>query len=83
MKIRIEETIHEGTGAEILERLRLAVFDPTEFPDAESYLWKLRSNFIRMTDQDCPLPEAGLEQQARVMFAALAKIGALEVLEDG
>ena len=39
MKIRIEETIYEGTGAEILDQLRLASFDPLEFPDAESYLW--------------------------------------------
>ena len=74
MKIRIEETIYEGTGAEILDQLRL---------DAESYLWQLQNNFIRMTDQECHLPEAGLEKQAQVMFAALAKVGALEVLEDG
>ena len=53
------------------------------FPDAESYLWQLQNNFIRMTDQECHLPEAGLEKQAQVMFAALAKVGALEVLEDG
>ena len=33
MKIRIDDTIYEGTGAEILEQLRLAAFDPTEFPD--------------------------------------------------
>ena len=52
-------------------------------PDAESYLWQLQNNFIRMTDQECHLPEAGLEKQAQVMFAALAKVGALEVLEDG
>ena len=56
MKIRIDDTIYEGTGAEILEQLRLAAFDPTEFPDTESYLWQLRSNFIRMTDRDCVLP---------------------------
>lgn len=37
MKIRIDDTIYEGTGAEILEQLRLAAFDPTEFPDTESY----------------------------------------------
>lgn len=58
MKIRIEETIYEGTGAEILDQLRLASFDPLEFPDAESYLWQLQNNFIRMTDQECHLPEA-------------------------
>ena len=66
-----------------LEQLRLAAFDPTEFPDTESYLWQLRSNFIRMTDRDCVLPEHGLDEQARVLFGELAKIGALEVLENG
>ena len=53
------------------------------FPDTESYLWQLRSNFIRMTDRDCVLPKHGLEEQARVLFGELAKIGALEVLENG
>ena len=43
----------------------------------------IRSNFIRMTDRDCVLPEHGLEEQARVLFGELAKIGALEVLENG
>lgn len=83
MKIRIDDATYEGTGAEILEELRLASFDPTEFPDTESYLWQLRSNFIRMTDRDCVLPERGLEAQAQALFGELARIGALEVLEDG
>ena len=83
MKIRIDERTYEGTAVEILDQLRLASFDPAEFPDAESYLWQLRSNFIRATDLDCPLPNGSLEQQARAMFALLAKAGALEVLEDG
>lgn len=83
MKIRIDDATYEGTGVEILEALRLASFDPTEFPDTESYLWQLRSNFIRMTDRDCVLPERGLEEQAQTLFGELAKIGALEVLEDG
>ena len=82
MKIRIDDTIYEGTGAEILEQLRLAAFDPTEFPDTESYLWQLRSNFIRNTDLDCDLPDSGLERQAGAMIAQLAKVGALEVLAD-
>ena len=76
-------TLMVAGSAEILDQLRLASFDPLEFPDAESYLWQLQNNFIRMTDQECHLPEAGLEKQAQVMFAALAKVGALEVLEDG
>ena len=83
MKVRIDEKIYEGTGTEILEQLRLASFDPTEYPDAESYLWQLRSNFMRATDLDCALPDGSLDRQARAMFALLAKAGALEVLEDG
>ena len=69
------------TGTEIMDQLRKAAFDPTEFPDTESYIWQLRSNFIRMTDQDCPLPDRGVEAQAQTMIMALAKIGALEVLD--
>ena len=83
MKIRIDEKTYEGTGEEILDQLRLQSFDPTEFPDPESYLWQLRSNFMRATDLDCILPDSGLERQARAMFAQLAKAGAMEVLEDG
>ena len=78
MKIRIEDTVYEGNGTEIMDQLRKAAFDPTEFPDTESYIWQLRSNFIRMTDQDCPLPDRGVEAQAQTMIMALAKIGALE-----
>ena len=82
MKISIDARTYEGTGTEILEQLRLTAFDPTEFPDAESYLWQLRSNFIRATDLDCPLPESGVEGQALAMFAHLAKAGALVILEE-
>ena len=83
MKIRIDECTYEGSGAEIMDQLRRQAFDPTEYPDVESYIWQLRSNFPRMTDRDCVLPEHGLEAQAQAMFGELAKIGALEVLEDG
>ena len=83
MKIKIDEKTYTGTGTEILDQLRLASFDPTEFPDAESYLWQLRSNFMRATDLDCSLPDGSLDRQARAMFVLLAKAGALEVLEDG
>ena len=34
-----------------------------------------------MTDQDCILPDRGVEAQAQTMIMALAKIGALEVLD--
>ena len=93
MKIRIEETIYEGTGAEILDqldRISLGEIDLskvfgtlTQSMTINLDLWQLQNNFIRMTDQECHLPEAGLEKQAQVMFVALAKVGALEVLEDG
>ena len=82
MKIRIDEKIYEGTDEEIMEQLRQETFDPTEFPDTESYIWQLRSNFIRNTDLDCDLPDSGLERQAGAMIAQLAKVGALEVLAD-
>ena len=42
MKIRIEDTVYEGTGTEIMDQLRKVAFDPTEFPDTESYIWQLR-----------------------------------------
>ena len=83
MKIRIDEKTYEGTGAEIMEQLRLESFDPGEFPDTESYIWQLRSNFIRATDLDCDLPRSGVERQALAMITQLAKVGALEVMEDG
>lgn len=83
MKIRIDEKIYEGTAEEIMEQLRRETFDPSEFPDTESYLWQLRCNFIRTTGMECDLPESGVERQAQIMMAHLAKVGALEVLENG
>ena len=80
MKIRMEEDILSGTGAEIMDQLRARVFDPTEFPDTESYIWFLRNNVMRTTGLDFPLPD--VEQQARMMFAQLAKVGALTILEN-
>ncbi len=82
MKLRIEENEYEGTCVEIMDQLRLAAFDPAEYPDTESYIRQLRANYIRMTDRDCALPERGVEKQARAMFTALAGIGALEILEE-
>ena len=82
MKIRIEEDVLEGTGTEIMDQLRGRVFDPTEFPDTESYIWFLQSNVIRATGLDFPLPEGDVEQQAQTLFAQLAKVGALTILED-
>ena len=82
MKICIDERTYEGSGEEIMDQLRLQTFDPTEYPDTESYIYQLRSNFIRATDLECDLPESGVEEQARTMFAHLARAGALEILEE-
>ena len=83
MKVSIDGNIYEGTGIEIMEALRQQSFDPTEYPDTESYIWQLRENFIRATDLDCVLPESDVERQAQIMIEHLAKAGSLEVLEDG
>lgn len=82
MKICIDERVYEGSGTEIMEQLRQQTFDPTEYPDTESYIHQLRSNFMRATDLDCPLPDGDTERQALVMFAQLARAGALTVLEE-
>ena len=47
-----------------------------------SYIWFLQSNVIRATGLDFPLPEGDVEQQAQTLFAQLAKVGALTILED-
>ena len=83
MKIKIDERTYEGSGVEILDQLRLASFDPTEFPDARSYLEQLRASFIRATGLDCPLPEGSVERQAKAMIRQLARYGALEMIRDG
>ena len=83
MKICIDERIYEGSGEAIMEQLRLSAFDPTEHPDAQSYLQQLRANFIRTTGLDCPLPDGSVERQAQAMIEKLAKFGALEVIHDG
>lgn len=83
MKVLIDGSIHEGSGTEIMEQLLQLTFDPDEYPDTESYIWQLRSNFMRSTGMDCDLPESGTERMALAMIAQLAKVGALEVPEDG
>ena len=37
---------------------------------------------MRTTGLDFPLPDEDVEQQARMMFAQLAKVGALTILEN-
>ena len=81
MKIQIEETVYEGTATEIMGRLRDQTFDPTEFPDIESYIWFLQSNVIRTTGMDCPLPDGDVETQAAALLRHLERFGALTMLE--
>lgn len=82
MKIRIDETTYEGTGTEIMDQLRGEMFDPTEFPDTDSYIWFVQSNVIRSTGMDCPLPDGDTETQAVALLHQLARIGGLTILED-
>ena len=68
LKIQIEDTVYEGTAAGIMEQLRDLSFDPTEFPDVETYIWFVQNNVIRTTGMDLSLihispaeqPPAGL-----------------------
>lgn len=82
MKIRIEENTYEGTGTEIMDQLRGEMFDPTEFPDTDTYIWFVQNNIIRATGMECLLPDGDTEQQAVVLLYQLAKIGGLTILED-
>ena len=81
MKIQIEETVYEGTATEIMGRLRDQTFDPTEFPDVETYIWFVQNNVIRTTGMDCPLPDGDAETQAAVLLRHLERFGALKLLE--
>lgn len=82
MKIRIEENTYEGTGTEIMDQLRGEMFDPTEFPDTDTYIWFVQNNIIRTTGMECLLPDGDTEQQAVALLYQLAKIGGLTILED-
>ena len=81
MKIQIEDTTYTGTGTEIMDQLRDRSFDPTEFPDTDTYIWFLQSNVIRTTETDCPLPDGSTERLAQAMLKHLERIGALVLLE--
>lgn len=83
MKNRIDERDYTGTAAEIMDQLRQENFSPDEFPDVDSYIDFLQNNIVRMAGLEFPLPGSGTEARARLVFAQLAKIGALVVLEDG
>ena len=82
MKIKIEEQEYEGTSIEIMDQLRGLVIDQLEFPDTESYIRFLQGNAMRTTGLDFPLPPGDPERQARAIFAQLAKVGALVLLEE-
>ena len=47
MKICIDERTYEGSAAEIMEQLRQQTFDPTEYPDTESYICQRRYEIVR------------------------------------
>lgn len=81
MKIQIEDTTYTGTGTEIMDQLRDRSFDPTEFPDTDTYIWFLQSNVIRTTEMDCPLPDGSTERRTQAMLKHLERIGALVLLE--
>ena len=81
MKIQIEDTTYTGTGTEIMDQLRDRSFDPTEFPDTDTYIWFLQSNVIRTTEMDCPLPDGSTECREQAMLKHLERIGALVLLE--
>lgn len=81
MKIQIEDATYTGTGTEIMDQLRERSFDPTEFPDTDTYIWFLQSNVIRTTEMDCPLPDGSTERRAQAMLKHLERIGALVLLE--
>ena len=64
-----------------MDLLRVRSFDPTEFPDTDTYIWFLQSNVIRTTEMDCPLPDGSTERRAQAMLKHLERIGALVLLE--
>ena len=82
MKIRIEEDILSGTGAEIMDQLRARVFDPTEFPDTESYIWFLRNNVVRTHRPGIPVAGGGRGATGPDSVERCVKVGALTILED-
>ncbi|MBP5717534.1 MAG: hypothetical protein J6X53_00940, partial [Abditibacteriota bacterium] len=60
MKVRIEEREYEGSGAEIMEQLRLAHPEADKF-STESYVRYVAANFTRLTGLEIALPETSLE----------------------
>ncbi|WP_409967245.1 hypothetical protein RFF05_11590 [Bengtsoniella intestinalis] len=82
MHIQVDNNHFYGTAVEILGQMRGLQFDPTEYPDDETYLWQLQANYIRFVGKECPIPKGDLETQAAAMFRRLEGIGALRFVED-
>ena len=59
MEILVKGTVYEGTAAEIVNQMRLRNDDQNDYPDTESYIRQLQSNFIRSTGKSCVLPKKG------------------------
>lgn len=75
MKIQIEDTVYEGTAAGIMEQLRHLSFDPTEFPDVETYigLYRIMSSAPREWTVRCRMAmRRHRRQPCSVIWTALA-----------
>ena len=81
MKVRIEEREYEGSGAEIMEQLRLEHPEADKF-SAESYVRYVAANFTRSTGLEIALPETSLEDMADAMLHRLADAGAALIIND-
>lgn len=82
MKIHIDNTIYEGSAAEIMNQLRLLNEHPADFPSVESYVRYIAARFTRTTGLPVALPETNEEEQAHEMLRILAYTNALEILDD-
>ena len=82
MHIQVDNNHFYGSAVDILGQMRGLQFDPTEYPDDETYLWQLQANYLRFVGKECSLPQKNLEDQAQAMFRKLAEIGALRFVED-
>ena len=81
MKVRIEEREYDGSGAEIMEQLRLEHPEADKF-SAESYVRYVAANFTRSTGLEIALPETGVEDMAKAMLHRLADAGAALIIKD-
>ena len=82
MKVRIEEREYEGSGAEIIEQLRLEHPEAEKFAFTESYVRYVAANFTRSTGLEIALPETGVEDMSKAMLHRLADAGAALIIKD-